>query len=77
MRKESFGDDGKNFQYSALFDSLNVFDNISYIIEKALLIKKEVVEKDEYESNIRKVLNFGHTIGHVIESHSKMKLLLN
>lgn len=61
--------------FNYIYDSTNVFDNISYIIEKALLIKKEVVEKDEYESDIRKVLNFGHTIGHVIESHSKMKLL--
>ncbi|MDY5440795.1 MAG: 3-dehydroquinate synthase [Candidatus Enteromonas sp.] len=36
-------------------------------IEKALRIKKKVVEEDEKESGIRKVLNFGHTLGHAYE----------
>ena len=31
-------------------------------------IKQEVVEKDFHEKNIRKTLNFGHTIGHAVES---------
>ncbi len=43
-------------------------ENIEHIIEKSLLIKKYVVEKDEKESDLRRVLNFGHTIGHGIES---------
>lgn len=38
------------------------------IIERSLFMKKRVVEKDEKEQNIRKILNFGHTIGHAIES---------
>ena len=38
------------------------------IIEKALLIKKYVVEQDEKESHLRKILNYGHTIGHGFES---------
>lgn len=38
------------------------------IIYKSLLIKKAVVEKDEFENGERKVLNFGHTIAHAIES---------
>jgi len=32
-------------------------------------IKREIVEKDPTEKGIRKILNFGHTIGHAIESH--------
>lgn len=43
-------------------------DNLDLIIEKALLVKKHVVEQDEKESHIRKILNFGHTIGHGFES---------
>ena len=39
------------------------------IITRSLLMKKNVVEKDEKEQNIRKILNFGHTIGHAIESY--------
>ena len=38
------------------------------IIERSLFMKKRVVEEDEKEQNIRKILNFGHTIGHAIES---------
>ncbi|ERM84275.1 hypothetical protein P872_14610 [Rhodonellum psychrophilum GCM71 = DSM 17998] len=38
------------------------------IIEKSISIKKEVVEKDPKESGLRKILNFGHTIGHAFES---------
>lgn len=38
------------------------------IIAKSVSIKKEVVEKDPKESGLRKILNFGHTIGHAFES---------
>lgn len=41
---------------------------IDTVIEKSLLIKKSVVEEDEKETGLRKVLNFGHTIGHAIET---------
>ncbi len=43
-------------------------ENLDRIIEKALLVKKYVVEQDEKESHLRKILNFGHTIGHGFES---------
>jgi 3-dehydroquinate synthase len=43
-------------------------EQLDVIIEKALLIKKSVVEQDEKESHLRKILNFGHTIGHGFES---------
>jgi 3-dehydroquinate synthase len=38
------------------------------IIERSISIKKEVVEKDPKESGLRKILNFGHSIGHAFES---------
>jgi 3-dehydroquinate synthase len=37
------------------------------LIEKAARIKEEIVERDPKESGERKLLNFGHTIGHAIE----------
>lgn len=49
--------------------------NLDIIIEKALLVKKYVVEQDEKESHLRKILNFGHTIGHGFESAAKGKFL--
>ena len=43
-------------------------ENIEKIIEAALRIKIYIVEKDEKEAGLRRALNFGHTIGHGIES---------
>ena len=52
----------------SLFERGNIQDNLEEIITKALVLKKRVVEQDEKENGLRKVLNFGHTIGHAIES---------
>ncbi|MBE6814650.1 MAG: 3-dehydroquinate synthase [Ruminococcaceae bacterium] len=51
-----------------LLEENNAEDIIDTVIEKSLLIKKQVVEEDEKETGLRKVLNFGHTIGHAIET---------
>lgn len=39
------------------------------LIYKSLLIKNEIVMSDQDEQNLRKTLNFGHTIGHALESY--------
>ncbi len=39
-----------------------------YIVKRSCKIKAEIVEKDECEKGIRVLLNFGHTIGHALES---------
>lgn len=41
--------------------------NLETILYKSVDAKRRVVEKDEKEEGLRKVLNFGHTIGHAIE----------
>ena len=51
-----------------IFESCDIESNIDEIIIRSLNIKKDVVEQDEKESGLRKILNFGHTIGHGIES---------
>ena len=48
-------------------------DNIEEIITRSLKIKKAVVESDERESGLRKILNFGHTLGHGIEAEEQMR----
>lgn len=55
-----------------LFENENIMDRIDTIIEKSLLIKRDVVQKDEKETGLRKILNFGHTIGHGIESEEHL-----
>ena len=42
--------------------------DLEKVIAASLMVKKNVVEQDEPESGVRKILNFGHTIGHGIES---------
>lgn len=42
-------------------------ENIDYIIKRAVENKIKIVSEDEKEAGLRKVLNFGHTIGHGIE----------
>lgn len=58
----------------ALFELLEDYSDsaIDEIICKAIQIKKQVVEADEHESGQRKVLNFGHTLGHGIEAVTKL-----
>ncbi len=42
--------------------------DIESIIIKSIMVKKHFVENDEKEESIRKILNYGHTIGHALES---------
>ena len=44
-------------------------DDLGELIRRSVLIKNAIVSQDPYEKSIRKVLNFGHTLGHAIESH--------
>lgn len=52
-----------------IFETEDIYDNIEQIIIRSLKLKRDVVEKDEKETGLRKVLNFGHTIGHGIEAY--------
>lgn len=54
---------------------LNLLDtNIKNKIYQGLLIKKTIIEYDEFEKNIRKSLNYGHSFGHAIEAASDYKI---
>lgn len=57
-----------------LFLKEDYMEHIEKIIELSLKIKRNVVELDEKESGLRKVLNFGHTIGHGIETSADGEL---
>lgn len=50
-------------------------DDLPEIIKNSIAIKKDVVEKDPKEGGLRRVLNFGHTVGHAIESFNAGRLL--
>lgn len=62
----------------AYFDELSIYkspkaENLERYIHHSVEIKNEVVTQDLYESNLRKILNFGHTLGHAIETHCLTK----
>jgi 3-dehydroquinate synthase len=47
---------------------------IKTLIISSLMVKKAVIEEDEYEINIRKSMNYGHTVGHALEGLSDFKI---
>ena len=50
---------------------------LAYVIGRSCEIKAEVVGRDERESGVRAVLNFGHTFGHAIESATQYETYLH
>ncbi len=63
-----------NFIEENLEDIMNLEEEImKKIIKKCCQIKAEVVSEDEKELGIRKILNFGHTIAHAIETLTDYK----
>lgn len=59
--------DSKYFDYCTYTD----FDKLKWekVVEGSVKIKGDIVAQDPHEKGMRKLLNFGHTIGHAIESH--------
>jgi 3-dehydroquinate synthase len=46
---------------------------LEYVIGRSIAIKAQVVSKDEKESGLREILNFGHTFGHALESVTRYR----
>ena len=62
-------EDFKNLEnsYDAIVDD---YDELKKFIYRSLEIKKEIVEKDEFDVGYRHILNYGHTFGHAIEAYT-------
>ncbi|WP_345167709.1 3-dehydroquinate synthase [Algibacter aquimarinus] len=58
-------------EYWSKFTDLSklTLDDLDDLIYESVMIKKNVVEQDPNENGLRKTLNFGHTLGHAIESY--------
>jgi 3-dehydroquinate synthase len=50
---------------------------LTHVVAASVRVKADVVGKDEKESGLRMILNFGHTIGHAIEAATRYKQLLH
>ena len=55
-----------------MLENNNAADIVQTVIERSLMIKKDVVEADEKENGMRRILNFGHTAAHAVESVTGM-----
>ena len=42
------------------------------LIRRNVILKSKIVQQDEYENNVRRILNFGHTLGHSLENQYKL-----
>lgn len=63
---------GKNVYYEmkSNIDKILAGDKVTLIheIKKTLAFKKSIIEIDEFDRNVRNIMNYGHTFGHAIES---------
>lgn len=50
---------------------------LEWVIERCIRAKARVVSQDEREAGLRQILNFGHTIGHALESLTEYKVFLH
>ena len=74
--KHSLLNDNPDLDFNSLIKK-DFYKDVDFIISKYSEIKNEVVKSDKFESNNRKILNLGHTIGHAIESYSFMSNSIN
>ena len=79
-RKEVIAGMGEVIKYGAIRDTdflnqvsewLNDIDSFPFgkAIERSSEIKADIVSADEREGGLRRLLNFGHTVGHALEAH--------
>jgi 3-dehydroquinate synthase len=69
--------DGEFFSYlEENLDKIKSLDDqvLERVVSRSAKIKAGVVEKDELDLGLRNILNYGHTVGHAIESVSELKV---
>ncbi len=59
----------QDLSYWETLKKIKNFDNLDRLIYNSVVIKNNVVLQDPTEQNLRKILNYGHTLGHAIESY--------
>jgi 3-dehydroquinate synthase len=63
----------KDESYWSELKGMTAIKGLDPFIYKSIQIKNNIVQQDPNEHNIRKILNFGHTLGHAIESYFLQK----
>lgn len=71
--KSGYGEILKFYTLNNLLFCCN-YDNIEELIQFGLKYKAGIIERDEFDKGERKLLNFGHSFGHALESSSEYKI---
>ncbi len=60
-------------------EKMKQFDNraLTHLVARSCRIKADVVERDEREGGLRRILNFGHTVGHALEAVTRYRKFLH
>ncbi len=61
-------------EFFEFLENNDIRKNEEYVISHCVEMKRDIVEKDEFDNGIRKLLNLGHTIGHAVEKLSEFKI---
>jgi 3-dehydroquinate synthase len=67
----------ENKEFFEKLDSLTEYipcSEIDNFIYDGLVIKKNIIEKDEFDNDLRRVLNYGHTFGHALEAYTNNEI---
>lgn len=67
----------ERIQHATIKDLHQNATELEWIIAEAVKLKAGIVSADEHENGQRRVLNFGHTIGHALEAESKYRRFLH
>jgi 3-dehydroquinate synthase len=66
-----------DFLEANIKDIFSIKDSLINVVRRSCEIKADVVSKDEKEAGLRAILNFGHTIGHAIETVTDYRRFLH
>jgi 3-dehydroquinate synthase len=70
LKHAIIAEDKSHFQQLLEIETPTI-ENIAPLIETSIAIKNDIVLREPLERNIRRILNFGHTFGHAIETWSQ------
>lgn len=74
LLKFSLTSDPKFYEDLASEKSYIPCEAIGEYIYRGLWVKKDIIEEDEFEHDLRRVLNYGHTFGHALECYTNNKI---